>query len=1265
MSHLYLKNLQWTKSKYANPTQANTQAKSLDLLSSGIYTEDERFIFELLQNAVDAYNGSSCLNVRIVLIDNYLVFMHNGDEFLERDIEGLCDVGYGNKMADVKKIGYKGIGFKSVFKHSNLVIVQSGEYCFKFEKEKWDNYWDPDWGPIDKNRIYSMPWQIIPIETSVPVSINTDGYNVITYIHTNNPHFLKEKIQKLFNSSGFLLFLRHTNITIDFIYNNKLIVNLEKHTNGDVVELLTNNTIDSKWLVYCNSEIKIDDKIRDTIATDGITPIKLQEAKTFDISFALQIDNKGRIVAVENSYVYTYLPTSITFGFPFLINANFITDAGRQHLVKDSEWNKMIVKKIPMEFFNWIASISPTKSSYYKALPQMSIGNDSLCAVYNNAISEAIHTIAFIPSTSNEMLTASEAIMDRIDISEIIELPYIINHINNQYQKSYTQNSFIRKGGISILKEYGVFDLNAEKLKSLFEDKEILNNISIAKDIKLINYLYNFSNNSDKDRHLIKEIISDLPFIYSENKKLCKPIDLFFPSDFKDKNEITNDINILHHEIHDSLCNNVLLLEWLKDIGINEIDEINIISNHICKSGYINADNALSVGKYLFNIWERTDFTKTISSSKLSNLRFITNKGTLKSVDELYQGSKYYPALDLQSVCDADIFISDEYCDSPSESTRRKWHNFLRDMNICDDIQIRELKFRRNTDIYDLLKSYISFAENNEYNHSSWTGGDYYMSFMYINVKYVPYISVKSTDFNLSKLVWSYVMSQPIELDRLNDYIYGSTGCNYYKSGYLCDKSPEHDYLGMNFLPWIIKNHQTFPASTGEMLMAKDLHKNTPLIKELCGEYLPFIDVNCEIDSTWNDFLPFKTVLSLEDYLTLLTNIAKDNSKADENKQRISKIYQHIVDDCNITAAPNRQIIKMWGETGKILSREGKFSVPSELRHISLDGFSDNQRVYIGQVECRRKVIDLLGIMGVKIITEDSVKTQIEGQEECSDIKRCLAAKMKVLALLKAGEKATKEDYNKELASIDHQLNETRFYHCSSIKLTYGDDNDTIGKVTFGSKANFFYTGELRLARIDPLLTPLCNYLQLNGKERELLVTMFEDISAICEYLKEKEYDTSFIENIDDDSSHMFTPTLNYTRNDEQRRRDAITGYLGEIIVYEKLKEMGYSPICFSLGNENDYEDIVEYKGIKYFCKSNYGRYDLEFRTEKGCKVLVEVKSTTMSKRAQANMPISYSEISLVEEYNDETEINYVIVRVFGVNSSRPDIYFFEGHVLQ
>jgi hypothetical protein len=82
---------------HTHPDVATTVEQSLIQLSSGIYTEDERFIFELLQNAVDAFNNhNGTLDVKIVIEGQYIVFMHNGDVFSERDMEGLCDIGNGS-----------------------------------------------------------------------------------------------------------------------------------------------------------------------------------------------------------------------------------------------------------------------------------------------------------------------------------------------------------------------------------------------------------------------------------------------------------------------------------------------------------------------------------------------------------------------------------------------------------------------------------------------------------------------------------------------------------------------------------------------------------------------------------------------------------------------------------------------------------------------------------------------------------------------------------------------------------------------------------------------------------------------------------------------------------------------------------------------------------------------------------------------------------------------------------------------------------------
>lgn len=191
----------------------------------------------------------------------------------------------------------------------------------------------------------------------------------------------------------------------------------------------------------------------------------------------------------------------------------------------------------------------------------------------------------------------------------------------------------------------------------------------------------------------------------------------------------------------------------------------------------------------------------------------------------------------------------------------------------------------------------------------------------------------------------------------------------------------------MNFLPWIIKHHQTFPASTGEMLTAHKLYKNTSFIKELFGEYLPFIDVDCEIDNSWNELLSLKTNPTLEDYLKLLSNISKMKKKAEENKERISKIYQRIVDlDC-LTSPNKTEQIKDWAKDNKILSKDGIFKFPKDLNHITLDGFKSGNRVYIGSTSNKEKVIELLSLMGVRVITEKNIKPSFNGKKKQKSFK--------------------------------------------------------------------------------------------------------------------------------------------------------------------------------------------------------------------------------------------------------------------------------------
>ena len=76
MNPYFIRDLQKRRCNYNHPDQATSQANSLVLLSSGIYTEEERFVFELLQNAVDAHSEkSNLLDVKMIIKEGYFIYL--------------------------------------------------------------------------------------------------------------------------------------------------------------------------------------------------------------------------------------------------------------------------------------------------------------------------------------------------------------------------------------------------------------------------------------------------------------------------------------------------------------------------------------------------------------------------------------------------------------------------------------------------------------------------------------------------------------------------------------------------------------------------------------------------------------------------------------------------------------------------------------------------------------------------------------------------------------------------------------------------------------------------------------------------------------------------------------------------------------------------------------------------------------------------------------------------------------------------------------
>ena len=93
---------------------------------------------EFIQNADDARSKS----MKIEIDKGSIKVFNSGNQFSQKDIESICKVGRSSKTPE-HYIGYLGVGFKSVFLISNCPQIYSGDYKFKFDKERcMSNYYD-------------------------------------------------------------------------------------------------------------------------------------------------------------------------------------------------------------------------------------------------------------------------------------------------------------------------------------------------------------------------------------------------------------------------------------------------------------------------------------------------------------------------------------------------------------------------------------------------------------------------------------------------------------------------------------------------------------------------------------------------------------------------------------------------------------------------------------------------------------------------------------------------------------------------------------------------------------------------------------------------------------------------------------------------------------------------------------------------------------------------------------------------------------------
>ena len=98
-----------------------------------MYTDPVHFIFELLQNADDAY----ARKISFTVTPSQLVIEHDGKAFSESNVKAISYFERSDKTEsgeEITKIGHFGLGFKSVFAYTASPHVYSGKESFKISQ---------------------------------------------------------------------------------------------------------------------------------------------------------------------------------------------------------------------------------------------------------------------------------------------------------------------------------------------------------------------------------------------------------------------------------------------------------------------------------------------------------------------------------------------------------------------------------------------------------------------------------------------------------------------------------------------------------------------------------------------------------------------------------------------------------------------------------------------------------------------------------------------------------------------------------------------------------------------------------------------------------------------------------------------------------------------------------------------------------------------------------------------------------------------------
>lgn len=373
-----------------------TLASLLSVGADGLYTNDLRFIFELIQNVDDCdYKDSSdCeLDMHFDFNQGTITLTYNEVGFSPFNVFSITGIAEAAKNISPEKIeiGEKGIGFKSVFGVADKVLIQSGNFSFILHEE---NFTVPE---ISYDSFVGISGTKLVLYVKPEI---IDGLDYISNLKNRGKACRKiytKIVEKyctsdaLFNNNPILFLKQLTKIklyvdgfdSLEFTASK----GLERTTIGNDIYREEDVVISS---IVSSREKNIKNQKNKIVCTRYTMPIvysrdmcvsRYGEKTAFKqkkMVMQLVTPNPGDLHGITSGTLYSFLPTQVRTSVPISCHIPFKLDSSREYIhdQKENLWFKhsrdefarmlsFVYLDLAQKVKNDILSYLPTQRNYF------------------------------------------------------------------------------------------------------------------------------------------------------------------------------------------------------------------------------------------------------------------------------------------------------------------------------------------------------------------------------------------------------------------------------------------------------------------------------------------------------------------------------------------------------------------------------------------------------------------------------------------------------------------------------------------------------------------------------------------------------------------------------------------------------------------------------------------------------------------------------------------------------------------------------------